>query len=75
MSNSNSFRTNQHVKWNWGNGEGAGQIQERFERKVTRKLKGSEITKDGDEDNPAYLIKQEDGDEVLKRGSELKAAN
>ena len=33
------------------------------------------ITKDGDEDNPAYLIKQEDGDEVLKRGSELQAQN
>ena len=27
----------------------------------------------GDEDNPAYLIKQDDGDEVLKRGSELSA--
>ena len=71
MSNSNSFQTNQYVKWNWGNGEGKGQIQERFEREVTRTLQGSEVTKDGDEENPAYLIKQEDGDEVLKRGSEL----
>jgi len=42
---------------------------------VTRTLKGSEVTKDGTEDNPAYLIKQEDGDEVLKRGSELSAKN
>ncbi|GMM92637.1 DUF2945 domain-containing protein [Qipengyuania sp. MTN3-11] len=75
MSNSNSFQTNQHVKWNWGNGEGRGQIEERFEREVTRTLKGSEITKDGTEDNPAYLIKQDDGDKVLKHGSELKAAN
>ena len=48
-------------------------MKERFEREVTRTLQGSEITKDGDEDNPAYLIKQEDGDEVLKRGSELSA--
>ena len=73
MSNSNSFQTDQYVKWNWGNGEGHGQIKERFEKEVTRKLQGSEVTKDGDEDNPAYLIKQEDGDEVLKRGSELSA--
>ena len=58
-----------------GNGKGKGQIKERFEREVTRTLQGSEITKDGDEDNPAYLIKQEDGDEVLKRGSELQAQN
>ena len=53
--------------------KGKGQIKERFEREVTRTLQGSEITKDGDEDNPAYLIKQEDGDEVLKRGSEIEA--
>lgn len=73
MSNSNSFQTNQYVKWNWGNGTGKGQIKERFEREVTRTLQGTEVTKNGDEDNPAYLIEQEDGDEVLKRGSELEA--
>ena len=73
MSSENSFQTNQYVKWNWGNGTGCGQIEERFEEKVTRSLQGSEITKDGDADNPAYLIKQEDGDQVLKRGSELEA--
>ena len=75
MSKSNRFRTDQYVEWEWGNGKGKGQIKERFERDVTRTLQGSEITKDGTEDNPAYLIKQEDGDEVLKRGSELSAQN
>lgn len=73
MSSSNSFQTNQYVKWDWGNGTGKGQIKERFEREVTRTLKGSEVTRDGSEDDPAYLIKQEDGDEVLKLGSELEA--
>ena len=73
MSNSNSFQTGRYVKWNWGNGEGKGQIKERFEREVERTLQGTKVTKNGDEDNPAYLIKQEDGDEVLKRGSEIKA--
>lgn len=73
MSNSNSFQTNQHVQWDWGNGTGKGQIKERFEREVTRTLKGSEVTRDGSEDDPAYLIKQEDGDEVLKLGSEIVA--
>ncbi|OBX18025.1 DUF2945 domain-containing protein [Erythrobacter sp. QSSC1-22B] len=73
MSNPNSFQTGQYVQWNWGNGTGAGQIEERFEREVTRTLQGSEITKHGDSDNPAYLIKQDDGDQVLKRGSELEA--
>lgn len=75
MSNSNSFQTGQYVQWNWGKGTGTGQIEERFEREVTRTLQGSEITKHGDSDNPAYLIEQADGDRVLKRGSELEAEN
>jgi len=73
MSSSNSFQSDQYVKWDWGNGTAKGQIRERFEREVTRTLQGSEITKQGSEDNPAYLIKQEDGDEVLKLGSEIEA--
>lgn len=75
MSISNSFQTGQHVRWNWGSGTATGQIAERFERDVTRTLKGSEITRNGDSDNPAYLIKQDDGDEVLKLGNELQAEN
>jgi len=69
MSNSNSFRSGQYVEWTWGNGKGKGQISERFERKVTRTLQGAEVT------NPAYLVRQDDGDEVLKLGSELEAQN
>ncbi len=75
MSNANSFRSGQYVEWSWGNGKGKGQISERFERKVTRTLQGAEVTKDGDGDNPAYLVRQDDGDEVLKLGSELEAQN
>ena len=74
MSNSNSFQTNQYVEWNWGSGTACGQIEERFEREVSRTIKGNEVTRDGSEDNPDYLIKQDDGDKVLKLGSELSAA-
>ncbi|RVQ68711.1 DUF2945 domain-containing protein [Croceicoccus ponticola] len=70
----NKYRHYQHVKWSWGNGTGSGQVRERFERDVQRTLKGSLIVRHGTEDNPAYLIAQEDGDEVLKLGSELQAA-
>jgi len=75
VANGKSFQTNQYVEWDWGNGMGCGQIEERFERNVTRTLKGSEITRKGSKDNPAYLIKQDDGDRVLKLGSELRAKN
>ena len=71
----NKFRKDQYVAWSWGNGTAKGQVKERFERDVERTLKGSTVKKNGTEDNPAYLIKQEDGDEVLKLGSELEAAN
>lgn len=71
---SDMFRKGQTVSWNWSGGTATGKIKDRYERKVTRKIKGSEITRNGDADNPAYLIEQEDGDEVMKLASELKPA-
>ena len=44
MANKNSFQTNQYVEWDWGSGTAKGQITDRFERKVKRTLKGSEVT-------------------------------
>ncbi|QZH75540.1 MAG: DUF2945 domain-containing protein [Erythrobacter sp.] len=75
MSDSKSFRSGQKVRWQWGSGTGEGEVTDRFERDVTRTLKGSQITRHGNADNPAYLIRQGDGDEVLKLGSELEGAN
>ena len=74
MSNPNSYQTGTNVQWDWGNGKGKGKIDERFEREVKRTIDGSEITRKGSEDDPAYLIKQEDGGKVLKLGSELEKA-
>lgn len=68
------FRVKQHVQWNYGSGTATGQIKESFKEKVTRTIKGSEITRNASEDEPAYLIEQEDGDEVLKSESELTSA-
>ena len=62
------------VEWDWGSGTGTGTVKERFTDKVTRTIDGSEITRDASEDEPAYLIEQEDGDRVLKSVSELRRA-
>lgn len=59
------------VTWHWGEGKAEGVIIEKFTSKVTRKIKGTEITRNATSENPAYLIKQEDGDHVLKLESEL----
>lgn len=61
-----------HVRWDWGNGTASGIIKQVYEKKVSRTIKGSEVVRNADPDNPAYLIEQEDGDQVLKSDSELK---
>ena len=60
------------VQWTWGAGTGTGTVKQRFTRKVTRTISGSEITRNASEDDPAYLIEQDDGGRVLKSSSELE---
>lgn len=69
-----SFNVGDKVKWDWGNGTGTGEITERFEKEVTRTLKGNEVTRDASKDEPAFLIEQDDGDEVLKSITEINHA-
>lgn len=68
------YDTGTTVKWSWGNGTANGKITEVFTQEVTRKLQGAEVTRKADDDCPAYLIEQEDGDEVLKSHSEVERA-
>ena len=46
-----------------------------FKERVTRTIKGSEVTRDADSDNPAYMIEQGDSDRVLKSHTELEKAD
>lgn len=68
------IREGTEVKWSWGDGTATGKVAERFERSVTRTIKGKEITRHGSADDPAYLIEQADGDRVLKLRSEVDRA-
>ncbi|SFV31110.1 Protein of unknown function [Devosia crocina] len=67
-----AFRKGSKVSWAWGAHTAEGKIVERFTSKVTRTIKGSEVTREASQKEPAYLIEQEDGDKVLKSRSELK---
>ena len=62
------------VEWDWGNGTGTGTVQKVYTQKTTIKAQGSEVTRNADEDNPAYRIEQDDGSEVFKSHSELEKA-
>lgn len=68
------FEKGTKVEWDWGNGTADGEITEVHKEKVTKTIKGSEITRNGSEDQPAYVIKQSDGTTVLKKHSEVRQA-
>lgn len=62
------------VEWSWGGGTGAAKVEEVFTARVNRTIKGIEVTRDASQDVPAYLLRQEDGDRVLKSHAELRKA-
>jgi hypothetical protein len=63
------------VEWKWGRSKAEGKVAEKFTKDVERKIKGTTVKRKADKEEPAFLIKQEDGDRVLKSQSELKKTN
>jgi hypothetical protein len=62
------------VRWKWGAHHAEGVIREVFTGRVERTIKGARIVRNGEPDNPAYLIEQDNGAQVLKKHSELAPA-
>jgi hypothetical protein len=67
-----SIREGTEVSWKWGGSTASGTVSEIHRGKVTRTSKGSEITRNGSDEDPAYVIEQEDGTVVLKLRSEVE---
>ena len=63
------------VKWKWGSGSAEGKVQETYTSSVTKTIKGSSVTRNGEKGNKALYIKQADGDYVLKSESEVNRAD
>ena len=75
MTNGKSpIRKGTVVRWNWSGSSASGKILEIHRSRVTRKLNGSDITRYGSSDNPAYVIEQDDGSRVLKLRDEVERA-
>ncbi|MBS45242.1 MAG: DUF2945 domain-containing protein [Nocardioides sp.] len=68
------IRSGSEVRWKWGSDHASGTVTEVHHDKVTRTTKGNEITRNGSDDDPAYVIEQEDGTTVLKLRSEVEKA-
>ncbi|WP_410217807.1 DUF2945 domain-containing protein [Paracoccus sp. (in: a-proteobacteria)] len=69
------LRKGTKVQWNWSGSTATGKIAEIFTDDVERTIKGSKIKRTASKKEPAYLIRQEDGDEVLKSRSEVQRAD
>jgi hypothetical protein len=63
---SDKYAVGGNVEWSSGTGTGQGKAGKVFTERVSRTIKGNDVTRNASEDDPAYLIEQDDGDEVLK---------
>ena len=69
-----SIRIGTNIKWKWGSSWAEGKVTEVHHDDVTRTTKGSQVTRHGSAEDPAYVIEQEDGTVVLKLQSEVEKA-
>jgi hypothetical protein len=68
-----SIREGSTVTWKWGSSTAEGKVTEIHRDKVSRSTKGEQITRNGSDDDPAYVIEQDDGTVVLKLRSEVSS--
>lgn len=68
----NQYKPGDLVEWRWYSYLIEGRVEEVFFERTIRKIKGTEITRNGSEQNPAYLVRSDAGNLALKLGSELK---
>jgi hypothetical protein len=66
-----AFSKGDDVKWNWGPGQAEATVKEVHTERVERTIDGKKKTRNGSEDNPAYVLEQSNGQAVLKLHSEL----
>jgi hypothetical protein len=66
-----TFAKGDKVRWTWGAHNAEGVVAQKFTSRVKRTIKGKAVIRKATEDEPAYLVKQEDGGRALKSASEL----
>lgn len=70
-----AIRSGTKVRWKWGSSWAEGTVSEVHRESVTRTTKGEEVTRNGSDDDPAYVIRQDDDTVVLKLASEVQRAD
>lgn len=69
-----AIRVGTTVRWSWGRSHAQGTVAEVHHERVSRTTKGEKVTRNGSDDDPAYVIEQDDGTVVLKLRSEVERA-
>ena len=69
-----SIQTGDTVQWDCGNGTGTGKVTQIYTQKITKTIKGTDVTRDADDQEPAFLIELDDGDQVLISCTEVQKA-
>ncbi len=59
------------VTWKWGKFHATGKIAEKFEKEVEKTIKGTKVKRKASKEEPAYVVEQQNGQQVLKSESEL----
>lgn len=67
-----AFRIGARVSWDWGQGRGYGHIKAAYTHRVIKEIDGVDVIRHGSQEDPAYLIEDDHGHEVLKLQSELR---
>jgi len=65
------FGKGTRVRWKWGKGTAEAKVVEAHTSRLVRTINGHEHVRNGSDDNPAYVLEQDDGQTVLKLHSEL----
>ena len=65
------IRVGSRVKWNWGNGEAKGKVSKIYNEDIELDINGTSVKIKASTSKPAYLIVQDDNEEVLKSSSEV----
>ena len=68
------FQSGAKVQWNWMGRIVKGTVLKIYLKPISKTLRGFEFKLNGSKETPAYFIKSESGNEVLKLHTELKAS-
>ncbi|QTE22231.1 DUF2945 domain-containing protein [Polaribacter cellanae] len=48
------------VSWKWGRGTAEGKVEKTYTKEITKTIKGTEVTRNGEERNKALYMKQKE---------------